>query len=192
MTEDWLLPLARTAQPFPVPDGSIALPWNGSPARAAPSSDPGPVDPLTSRPRLPPGPRSPFEPALDLKAPGPGMLGRLRRRPLTASQTPRPPLTTRAEEPRPRVRRSSGDECAAASRPRSASVAPTRAAEGPRGGAVTKARAPAGPSTARSRTPGKAATKKAAGTTGPSGPRKGSRSGAGPAKQARPQKNAAE
>ncbi len=168
VAEDWPWQLFLAAQPSAAPPASMANPCDGSPAPPAASPDPKSALPLPFGPTVQVGPWSTVEPALDLMEPGPGVHGPLRRRPLVGSQTPRPTPAVRSEDRGPCARRSTGDEWAAASRPRSAAVGPQKSGEGPRGRAGPKARGPAGPSTARSRAPGTAAAKNAAGTAGPS------------------------
>ncbi len=73
------------------------------------SSSPDPIDddplPTAATPLWPPAspsiPWSALEPVLDLEAPGPGVLGRLRRRPLAELQARRPSLQALADDAPP-------------------------------------------------------------------------------------------
>ena len=146
-------------------------------------SMPSPAPSQTISPPAPPlAAPSPFHAAVGLQAPGPGSLGRLRRRPLAGSGSPRPPLTTALQDSGAGARRSDANACAAGRRPksdsRSAPAAPAKAAA-----ARTKARVPPG-------VPTKAVARKAAGANGSSGNRQVSANGTGPAKQARPEERA--
>lgn len=180
-------PLPRTGRAV-IFDATVAHDWNPWPAPAAPTSGPQVADADASsvpaqalavvpEPPAPTAASSPSGPPLDLVAPGPGVLGRLRRRPLAVTESPGPPLTTRPDVAGPGARRSNGEACAAGRRPKSDSqspaAVPAKAAGGTRGSAGAKARVPTpGPSTPRSRAAPKSAARKAAANgAGPAKPR---------------------
>jgi hypothetical protein len=213
-------------QPMPTPGhtGTFANSRIGPPAPpVSKSSDTDSTDDRGSfgasaaaPPPPPPSARSPLEPPAGLQAPGPGLLGRLRRRPPAERESSRPPLTALAEDSRPKsrtspkTRTSRGEGGSTASRPssgstksvakarsRSTSVSPEKVADRPKRAAEGKVRVPPGTSASRPRatgkpaTRGRAASEKAARTAGPPGARQASR-GRGAAKtQARPLKKAA-
>ena len=101
---------------------------------------------------------SPEEPPLDLQAPGPGFIGRLRRPQLMGGAGPGPPVSSPPEDVRPSARRSSGEACASTRQPRAAtppaSAVPRKSGERSRTEAGAKSRVPPGASAARSRATG--------------------------------------
>ena len=130
----------------PAPTGTASETENAPPA--PPARDPvgavesvptptPPSSPLAPTPGAPPsgpnvvanGASTVLETVLGLQAPGPGVLGRLRRPPLLGSATPRAPLAARAEDSRPNGRRSGGEACAV---PRQPTSVPASASGGPR------------------------------------------------------------
>lgn len=186
-------------------DQTVAHTWAESPA---PTPDTEPTNAYGSRstsatavpPFAPPTLLSMshvvVEPVPGLKTPGPGVIGRVRRRPFGGSDNPRPGLTMPAEEIGPRAHRSNGETCLAGPRPKShlrpGPAEPERTAAGSKRSGATKARVSPGPSTNGSRANAKAGAQKAAGTARASGGRPASRNGAGPTKRAQPQRQAAE
>ncbi len=122
---------------------------------AAPPLAPPPLE------RTPPAnPWSALDPAVELRAPGPGVLGRLRRRPLAEPQIRRPSLRAIGEEPRPTTRGSNGEKRSATSRAKSTS----RSADGSAKKPPTPAPVPSGEIARRSGKPraGKASAGKVA------------------------------
>ena len=129
VTEEPASPHTRPAQ-TPAFDHTVVHSANGSPEPWAAwfsdthsdgehSSISAPATRLEPPPPHSPRPWTARESPVELTAPGVGLLGRLRRRPLAERETPHPPLTTRAGQSRPKTRRSSGDRRSTASRPKS-------------------------------------------------------------------------
>jgi hypothetical protein len=114
-----------TAESAPGPTPA-APPSRPAPTPAAPPSGPNVVAP---------GASSVLETVLGLQAPGPGVLGRLRRPPLVGSATPRASLATRADDSRANGRRPGGEACAVPRQPKSV---PASASAGPRKQARTR------------------------------------------------------
>ena len=199
---------------LPAPPASTSSPTDSTDDRAsigAPAAPPPPPPPPSPPPPRP-SPRFPLDPTVELKAPGPGLLGRLRRRPLAERETSRPPLTALGDDARPTTRKSRGERRPASSRPspgststksvakprsRSTSVSPEKVADRSTRAAESKVRVPPGTSASRPRatgepaTRGRAASEKTARAAGPPGARQASRARGAAKTQARPVRKAA-
>lgn len=195
---DWCDIRPAPSPPTPVPAGSRSTHDDGP--------IPGPATPRAS----PPGPAGESS-AFELKEPGPGVLGPLRRPPLAAREVPRPPPTAPAEDRPPGDRQPSGDGCTVTSRPdsrstkggakpraRSTPASSGKVGVGPNRARARNGRVPSLPAVPASRSPAKstanrAPTAKTEGRmNGQPGVRRAPRRGAEePSKPARPASRAA-
>lgn len=141
LAEDPALSRTHVASVAPTPPPPLPL--------AAPPLAPPPLE--GTRPA---NPWSALEPAVELRAPGPGVLGRLRRRPLAEPQIRRPSLKAIGEEPRPTT--SNSEKRSATARAKSTS----RSADGSAKKRSTPARAPAGKASAGKASAGKSSAGK--------------------------------
>ncbi len=209
---------ARAADP-PTSRASPLDPISSSPdpVLSTPGPMPAPLDPddddsllsdfptLLWSPTIAPPPWAALEPVIELEAPGPGVLGRLRRRPLADLAGPRQPLKALEDDAPSRVVKPNSQKQSGPARSRSSSRSSngpkTRQASGSvqsgsvQSGSVQSRQGGAKSTTGPTRKPSPARTapaRNAARTSGPSGARRaGGSGGTASPKRARPVSNAA-